>query len=130
MTTPQEPDSGDIDAMAGELVRPYVIINGRGFSDGNRFDLVTLVTASADSEQQRGQLDPEMRGVVDLCDGGYLSVAEIAGHLGLPIGIVKVLLADLSERGFILTRAPIPPAQLADIKVLQEVLDGLQARFG
>ncbi|TDC23809.1 DUF742 domain-containing protein [Streptomyces sp. 8K308] len=131
MTAPQDPErEEDVEVETSELVRPYVIINGRGFADGDRFDLVTLVTASSESEHRRVQLDPEMRGVVDLCAGGYLSVAEIAGHLGLPIGIVKVLLVDLSERGFVVTRAPIPPAQLADIQVLQEVLDGLQARFG
>ncbi|MFD5320260.1 DUF742 domain-containing protein [Streptomyces sp. NPDC127098] len=131
MTTPQDPEHEEaVEVETSELVRPYVIINGRGFDDGNRFDLVTLVTAASDSEHHRVQLDPEMRDVVELCDGGYLSVAEIAGHLGLPIGIVKVLLVDLADRGFVITRAPIPPAQLADIQVLQEVLDGLQARFG
>ncbi|MGK5530825.1 DUF742 domain-containing protein [Streptomyces sp. URMC 129] len=112
-----------------ELVRPYVITNGRGLPDRNRFDLITLVTASA-GDKRTDRLDPEKRSLVTLCQGGYLSVAEIAGHLRLPIGIVKVLLSDLAEDGYILTRTPVPPAQLADVQVLQEVLDGLQARFG
>ncbi|RKN38949.1 DUF742 domain-containing protein [Streptomyces hoynatensis] len=124
MTTSEEHEP-EFDA----LVRPYVITNGRGFSDSDRFDLVTLVTAAPD-QQRKAHLGPEKRELVELCEGGYLSVAEIAGHMKLPIGIIKVLLTDLAEDGYILTRAPIPPAQLADIQVLQEVLDGLQARFG
>ncbi|MDT0344354.1 DUF742 domain-containing protein [Streptomyces litchfieldiae] len=115
-------------AESVELVRPYVITNGREIADGDRFELVTLITAAEHPHKDR--LDPEKRGLVDLCEGGYLSVAEIAGHLRLPVGIVKVLLSDLADAGFIHTRAPVPRAQLTDIQVLQEVLDGLQARFG
>ncbi|MFK4273929.1 DUF742 domain-containing protein, partial [Streptomyces milbemycinicus] len=92
------------------------------------FNLITLVTAS--EQRQPSHLDPEKRRLLELCSGGYLSVAEIAGHMGLPIGIVKVLLSDLSTDGYLVTRAPAPPAQLVDVSLLQEVLDGLQARFG
>ncbi|UCM91280.1 DUF742 domain-containing protein [Streptomyces marincola] len=124
MTPPhdQEPDTGG-------LVRPYVITNGREIADGDKFELVTLITAAQD-QQQKARLDPEKRSLVELCEGGYLSVAEIAGHMELPVGVIKVLLSDLAESGHILTRAPVPAAQLTDIQVLQEVLDGLQARFG
>ncbi|MEU8828602.1 DUF742 domain-containing protein [Streptomyces sp. NPDC048636] len=123
MTAPdeQEPESA-------RLVRPYVITNGRGRLDNDQFNLITLVTAS--DQVRPGHLDPEKRRLLDLCAGGYLSVAEIAGHMGLPIGIVKILLSDLSADGYLLTRAPAPPAQLVDVSLLQEVLDGLQARFG
>ncbi|QKV94540.1 DUF742 domain-containing protein [Streptomyces sp. NA02950] len=123
MTAPeeQEPESA-------RLVRPYVITNGRGRLDNDQFNLITLVTAS--DQVRPGHLDPEKRRLLDLCGGGYLSVAEIAGHMGLPIGIVKILLSDLSADGYLLTRAPAPPAQLVDVSLLQEVLDGLQARFG
>ncbi|GAA2326385.1 MULTISPECIES: DUF742 domain-containing protein [Streptomyces] len=123
MTAPgeQEPESA-------QLVRPYVITNGRGLPENDQFNLITLVTAS--EQRPPSHLDPEKRGLLELCSGGYLSVAEIAGHMGLPIGIVKVLLSDLSSDGYLVTRAPAPPAQLVDVSLLQEVLDGLQARFG
>jgi hypothetical protein len=71
-----------------------------------------------------------LRAVLELCSGGYLSVAEIAGHLGQPVGVIRVLLAELSDLGYLMTRRPVPAAQLTDVHVLQEVLDGLQARFG
>lgn len=127
MTSPDEHEQQH-EPDAVELVRPYVITNGRELSDGDRFELMTLVTAA--DRQPGAPLAPEKERLLDLCEGGYLSVAEIAGHLGLPIGVVRVLLSDLAEGGYLLTRAPVPPAQLTDVQVLQEVLDGLQARFG
>ncbi|UWE07340.1 DUF742 domain-containing protein [Actinacidiphila bryophytorum] len=123
MNTPGEPEE-----LSADLVRPYVITNGRGLPDNDQFNLITLVTTS--DQPRPSQLDPEKRAVLDLCSGGLLSVAEIAGHMKLPIGIVKVLLSDLSADGFLVVRAPVPPAQLVDVSLLQEVLNGLQARFG
>jgi hypothetical protein len=120
------PDERPLESV--ELVRPYVLTNGREIADGDKFELVTLITAAEHHHKDR--LDPEKRGLVELCEGGYLSVAEIAGHLRLPVGIVKVLLSDLTEAGYVHTRAPVPRAQLTDVQILQEVLDGLQARFG
>ncbi|WP_431782207.1 DUF742 domain-containing protein [Streptomyces chumphonensis] len=123
-------DPGEQEPEAAELVRPYVITDGRGLPEDDRFSLITLVTASADHEQRMARLSPEKRAVLELCGGGYLSVAEIAGHMRLPVGVVKILLSDLADGGYLVTRAPAPRATLVDRQLLQEVLDGLQARFG
>lgn len=48
----------------------------------------------------------------------------------LPVGVVKILVSDLTAEGHLSTRAPIPSAQLVDRQILEEVLNGLQARFG
>ncbi|SEG88429.1 Protein of unknown function [Actinacidiphila yanglinensis] len=121
-----EPDEPIVESP--ELVRPYVITNGRGLPEDGQFNLITLVTAS--DQPRPAHLDPEKHRVLDLCAGGMLSVAEIAGHMKLPIGIVKVVLSDLSSEGYLVVRPPVPRAQLADVSLLQEVLDGLHARFG
>ncbi|WP_103502829.1 MULTISPECIES: DUF742 domain-containing protein [Streptomyces] len=121
--------AGDGGHDSVDLVRPYVITNGQDLPKGDEFELVTLVTVAAGNARQ-AQLDPERRALLELCSGGYLSVAEIAGHIGLPIGVIRVLLSDLAGSGQIITRNPVPAAQLTDIQVLQEVLDGLQTRFG
>ena len=109
------------------LVRPYVITGGRAHPTRNTFDLVTLVMA-AQSADLTG-LSPEKRRVVTLCQGGSLSVAEVAGHLEIPVSVTRVLLGDLVDSGHITTRSPIPSAQLPDTQLLQEVLDGLRARL-
>ncbi|TDD92179.1 DUF742 domain-containing protein [Actinomadura darangshiensis] len=109
------------------LVRPHVVTGGRAHPTRNVFDLVTLVIAAGDLP--RAGLSPEKLRIVELCRGGALSVAEIAGHLGLPVGVAKVLLSDLVDSGHLTTRATAPAAQQSKVRLLQEVLDGLRARL-
>jgi|SRR5882757_1409156 len=112
------------------LVRPYVITDGRAHPTRNTLDLVTLVTAAGKRPLSGlSGLSPERRRVVELCRGGALSVAEVAGHLTLAISVTKVLISDLIDSGHITARAPIPGAQLPDAQILQEVLDGLRSRL-
>ncbi|MFI0903077.1 DUF742 domain-containing protein [Streptomyces sioyaensis] len=122
-------DEPELELEAAELVRPYVITNGRDLLDGSEFSLITLVTVHAEPPRTK-PLDPEKLRLLELCSGGFLSVAEIAGHTRLPVGVVKILVADLAREGHLYSRAPIPSAQLVDRKILEEVLNGLQARFG
>lgn len=119
MTTSENPEPD-----APELVRPYVITRGRAHPTHGGLDLVSLVIALP-GEDSPHILDPEKSRLVDLCRGGVLSVAEVAGHLRLPISVVKVLLSDLMDNGLVATRQPIPRAQLPEPDLLQEVLDGL-----
>jgi hypothetical protein len=107
------------------LVRPYVVTGGRAVPSRNTLDLVTLVRSTG--SQPRTALTPEKREVLDLCRGGPLSVAETAAHLAVPVGICKVLIADLVDDGLLTTRAPVPPAELPDRKLVEEVLRGLRA---
>jgi hypothetical protein len=102
-----------------------VVTEGRAHPSRNTFDLVTLVFAPGDLPMTG--LGPEKRRLVELCRPGSLSVAEVASHLSLPVSVTKVLLADLVDSGHILTRAPIPAAELPQAQLLQEVLDGLRA---
>jgi hypothetical protein len=116
------------------LVRPHVVTGGRAHPTRNIFDLVTLIVATSDRVYG---LSPEQRRIVELCQGGTLSVAEIAGHLRLPFSVTKVLLSDLVDHGRITTRAPGSAAGSVSgsvfgpptTQLLQEVLDGLRARL-
>lgn len=113
----------------GELVRSYVIANGRALPSAEDFSVTTLVAATEDRASQSRLLSPEARAIVELCSGGFLSVAEVAGHVGQPLGIVRALLAELVESSLIHTRAPVAMAERTDIKILEDVLHGLRARF-
>ena len=108
------------------LVRPHVVTGGRARPTRNIFDLVTLVMAA---RSEVAGLSPEKRRVMELCRGGALSVAEVAGHLSLPVSVTKVLLSDLVDSGHIVTRATVPDTGQPPTRVLQEVLDGLRARL-
>ncbi|MFG3117505.1 DUF742 domain-containing protein [Streptomyces sp. NPDC048197] len=109
------------------LVRPYVVTQGRAHPTRNTLDMATLVMAVHD--RPLNGLSPEKRRVMELCRGGALSVAEVAGHLCLAVSVTKVLLSDLIDSGHVLARPPVPKAQLPDARLLQEVLDGLRSRF-
>jgi hypothetical protein len=125
------------------LVRPHVVTGGRAHPSRNVFDLVTLVIAAGDPPDRAGPaarpgtgppltgLSPEKVRIVELCRGGALSVVEISGHLGLPVGLTKVLLSDLVDSGHVSTRAGAAAAavQPSQVSLLQEVLDGLRARL-
>ncbi|MER5356380.1 DUF742 domain-containing protein [Kitasatospora sp. NPDC002551] len=116
---------------APPLVRPYVITKGRGLPDDQQLSLVTLVTAAAGDQQRPSRrLSPEEQGLLELCAAGYLTVAEIAGHTRLPLGVVRILLSGLTEGGFLLVRPPVERASLVDTRILEEVLHGLEAKFG
>jgi hypothetical protein len=115
--------------VSSGFVRSYVITGGRGLPDADNLTLVTLVTIAPDRQPYRNP-SPEIRAIWELCSGGYLSVAEVAGRLELPVGVVRLLLKDLSDQGHLLRRNMPPPAQLVDRKILEEVLHGLHARFG
>jgi hypothetical protein len=121
-------DEPDLD-LTGELVRPYVITNGRDLPSDETFSMTTLVMTVENAAQSR-VLAPESRHILDLCSGGYLSVVEVAGHTRLPLGVVRVLLAQLAENSLINTRAAVPIAQRTDRKLLEDVLNGLKDRFG
>jgi hypothetical protein len=94
------------------------------------FSLVTLVTTATDQQQRPRRLSPEEQQVLEMCSNGYLSVAEVAAHSKLLLGVVKVLLSSLAEGGYLVIRTPVPPARLADRNLLQEVLDGLRTLSG
>ena len=108
------------------LVRPHVVTGGRAHPTRNIFDLVTLVIAN---RSQVTGLSPEKRQVMELCQGGALSVAEVAAHLTLPVSVTKVLLSDLVDSGHVVTRASAAEPEGPSDRLLREVLDGLRARL-
>ncbi|GAA2722088.1 DUF742 domain-containing protein [Actinocorallia aurantiaca] len=109
------------------LVRLHVVTGGRAHPSRNVFDLVTLVVAVPTATTVG--ISPEQRRVLELCRGGALSVAEVSGHLQLPVTVTKVLLSDLVDSGHLVVRSPAPSSQRPSADLLQEVLDGLRARL-
>ncbi|WP_031079463.1 DUF742 domain-containing protein [Streptomyces sp. NRRL S-118] len=127
-----EPDSHWYDADAGPLVRPYAMTGGRTKPGPStvRFDLIALVVVDddpPDAAAGASLLGPEHRALLTLCRAETQSVAELAADADLPVGVVRVLLGDLLEAGYVAVSRPVPPAQLPDERILREVVDGLRA---
>lgn len=89
-----------------------------------------MVTSADGSEAALRALTPEARRVMEVVTGGFLSVAEVAGHTQFPIGVVRILLAQLAEAGLLEVRQPVPAAELVDIDLVRAVRTGLQKKFG
>ncbi|GLW53359.1 DUF742 domain-containing protein [Kitasatospora phosalacinea] len=120
----------DLEFEPADLVRAYVITKGRELPDEQQLSLITLVTAAPQDGRRPARLTPEEQRLLDICSAGYLSVAEVAGHTRLPLGVVRIVLAALTEGGHLMTRPPVPRARNADKDLLEEVLNGLHRKFG
>ncbi|MDO0929263.1 DUF742 domain-containing protein [Streptomyces sp. TG1A-8] len=116
--------------LTSALVPLFVITNGRALPPENAYERTTLVSAREGASASARTLSPEARQVLELVTEGFLSVAEVAAHTRLPLGIVRILLVEMEESGLIIARKPVPRAERIDREVLNAVLDGLKARFG
>jgi hypothetical protein len=118
-----------LDREAGPVVRPYALTGGRTAPAGDALlDLISVVAAAGPLPVSGGApaLAPEHRKLLELCQQP-VTVADVTADMDLPLGVVRVLLADLIADGLIAVqqrRAPVPRARH---DLLQEVLDGLRS---
>ena len=91
------------------------------FSDLN---LITLVVTRA---YENAAMEPEYIQILRICRFP-LSIAEISAKLGLPLSVIKILVADLIEEGLLIFSSPPGPmnTETPDMKTLQAVLDGIR----
>ncbi|MFD7292138.1 DUF742 domain-containing protein [Streptomyces sp. NPDC059897] len=125
---PEPSDPGLV--VTSDLVPLFVITGGRTLPPEHEYEHTAMVTSAQGSEAALRALTPEARTVMDLVTDGFLSVAEVAGHTQLPVGVVRILLAQLAEVGLLVVRKPVPAAEQVDMDVVSAVLTGLQKKFG
>ncbi|HET6635218.1 MAG TPA: DUF742 domain-containing protein [Streptomyces sp.] len=125
----REPDPGAQEGRNDQqpLVRPYAMTGGR---TRPRYQLAieALVQATADPVRLQGQL-PEHQRICRLCDE-IKSVAEISALLTIPLGVARILVADLAEAGLVAIHQPGGGESSADgqpdVTLLERVLSGLR----
>ena len=113
-----------LDAEAGPVVRPYALTQGRTRHAGASFDLVATVIATR-AIADPAALAPEHSRVLQLARTAT-TVADIASDVDLPLGVVRILLADLRELGLVAISTPVATAERIDKHTLREVLNGLR----
>jgi hypothetical protein len=114
-----------LDAAAGAVVRPYALTGGRTVPAGDEFDLVALVGATVPVDDVADPLSPEHAAILGVCQRPR-SVAEVSALVDLPLGVVRVLLGDLLDRGLVLVRGAAPTSEPSQ-RVLDKVINGLRA---
>jgi hypothetical protein len=113
-------------AASSGLVRPYAMTGGR---TRPRYQLAieALVSTAADPDRLRGQL-PEHQRICLLCRE-IKSIAEISALLTIPLGVVRILVADLAEAGLVAIHQPGGDESAGgqpDVTLLERVLSGLR----
>jgi Protein of unknown function (DUF742) len=94
--TPDRPD----EPPQMRIVRPYALTGGRTRSGASDLPIETLVRTSDRGREVGPKLQLEYRTIAELCEEP-LSVAEVSAHLGVPLGVARVLVTDMSEQGLV-----------------------------
>jgi hypothetical protein len=118
---PQEPSD-----TSTHLVRPYIRTGGRTRGPAN-LGLETLVSRNPTGPAgDPWPADPDHRLVLGLCDLPK-SVAEVAAQARLPLGVARVLLADMARIGMIRVHKSANGTDgRPDLALMQRVLAGLR----
>lgn len=111
----------DLDAT-GRLIRPYAMTGGRTDID-SIISLETQIQSSTRASQHLGAYRWEAAKVVDLVQSP-MALIEIAARLEIPIGVARVLVADLVADGAVVLHMPAKTQSFASL--LERVLDGVR----
>ncbi len=104
------------------LTRPYVLTGGRTRSAAD-LPLEAIVVTERDSLAIGAA--PELRAIVELCEEPH-SIVEIAAILEMPIGVVRVLVGDLTGEGILSVGATASTVLDERIRVLERLLEGVR----
>lgn len=128
-------DGGD-DAPAMRTVRPYAVTGGRVRSATSDLPLETLVSSLPAAEAAVG-LPPEKRTILSHASDNYVSIAELSALLRLPLGVVRIIVSDLSDAGLLAihTSGPVnvhtghggANSPALSLSVLESVLNGISS---
>lgn len=105
-------------------VRPYALTQGRTSVGGQTLPIEALVSTSVRDVPVGAT--PERRQILQLAAQNYVSVAEIAAHVSLPLGVVRVLVADLvAEKLASVHGVDLSPSAPVQLETLQTLLTGI-----
>jgi hypothetical protein len=112
-----------IDAGIAAL-RPYAITQGRT-EPTHQLDLVSQVKARHPAPNPPQGLVEEA--VFLLCCPEARSVVELSARLSQPVHVVKIVVSDLLDQGFVIPAMPAQTAGAGDPDVLGRIIEGLRA---
>ena len=113
-------------------VRPYAVTGGRVRSARSDLPLEALVEVMPGAVASTG-LTPEKRAIIQHASAGYISVAELSALLHLPLGVIRILVSDLTDANFVRVHTSQPvevntgESPALSLSVLESVLNGISA---
>ncbi|HZS20808.1 MAG TPA: DUF742 domain-containing protein [Pseudonocardiaceae bacterium] len=122
---PAEPEEWSEPALGASVARPYTWTQGRT-APVIDLGVETLVSTTEHGHDMAVLTCAEHRAVAELC-GDPRSVAEVAALLSLPLGVARVVLADMAAIGLVVVhRNTYSSADAPDMALMERVLSGLR----
>jgi hypothetical protein len=116
--------------VGGRIVRPYTMTGGRTGVGHPMMALEALVAVTPQGMRMRHQFRWEAAEII-ANSRSETAIIELAALLQVPIGVVRVLTADLRDKGVVTITEPAESGSEADragyTELLEKVLDGIKA---
>ncbi|WP_285772867.1 DUF742 domain-containing protein [Microtetraspora sp. NBRC 13810] len=106
------------------LVRPYAMTGGRT-APRTQLAMEALVSSVTSLHHDLSNRTPEYQGISAMCRQ-VRSVAEISAILRMPLGVTRILVADMAAEGLVQVHQPQLDAGKPDLNLLERVLSGLR----
>jgi hypothetical protein len=114
-------DSGDEEVF---LVRPYAVTGGRTEAK-YQLEIEAMVAAAHYDARDLSELSPEYQAILGL-GRDWRSVAEISAVLRMPLGVARILIADMAVEGLVRIHQLDHAQGRPDLNLLERVLSGLR----
>jgi hypothetical protein len=120
-----DPRGGRVaDGAGSSLVRPYAVTGGRT-KPRYQLEIEAMVAASHYEARDLSVLSPECQAILGFCRD-WRSVAEISAVLRMPLGVARILIADMAVEGLVRIHQLDHAQGRPDLNLLERVLSGLR----
>lgn len=110
----------------GNLIRPYAVTRGRT-EPVSHIAIEAVLVTTPKGKQEAAFAGRDKQRIATLCDGGPLSLAEIASHLRMALGVTRVLVADMASEGLLTVHDSTAHEGYEErMELLERVLSGLR----
>ena len=117
-------DADDGPESTGRLIRPYAITGGRTGGDVEiDIGLESQIQANTRASHHLGAYRWEAAKLIELVQTP-MALIELAARLELPVGVARVLVADLIDDGAVVLHTPVAAQTYGSL--LERVLDGVR----
>ena len=120
----QQQFAAEEESGSTRLVRPYTVTGGRT-QPRYKLALEALVSATVYEPRDLSVLAPECQAILQFCLD-WRSVAEISAVLRMPLGVARILVADMSADGLVRIHQRDDSEGRPDLNLLERVLSGLR----
>jgi hypothetical protein len=112
------------DGAGSSLVRPYAVTMGRT-KPRTQLEIEAMVAAAHYEARDLSVLSPECQAILGFCRD-WRSVAEISAVLRMPLGVARILIADMAVEGLVRIHQLDHAQGRPDLNLLERVLSGLR----